>query len=763
MAKVDNFRHWCQKVLPLVYDDSLSYYELLCKMVVYLNDTIDAVNENTDNVASMRTELTEFENNIQGQINTFKSDVNTEVNRFEGVVNSRVAELESFMNNYFDNLDVQNEINNKLDAMAVDGTLTNIMKPYIDTMTAGFDTRLTDATRSANLANERISEIANLPSGSTSGDAEVIDIRVGANGITYQSAGDAVRGQFLQNYNVLNEVAEFITEPVSTNTTTYWEYNIEAGKTYRLTNNTSSVIASTTRNSISGENIDTVGDIASGQFVDFTAEHNANYLRVYATQGGSFTFESMDKRLPVLEKEVHDISSVTDISATSDTTVYSTMNLKAGETIIITNNTSGVINLRTRNSTVGQNVETIGELSAGDTLIFTVGIDAVLLGFYSSSNGTVEVKRGLSGDVAKIQTEIDALDSELSLSGTGNESSYFNLNLKAGEIITIVNTTTGIINARTRNVIDGANVETIGNIGVGETVIHTITADAVYLGFYYSNTGDVTVKRGKIEELSTQIDRKFTIGSGELYTTLRAGIAEAIKYPHSYVFVKNGTYDLCTEFAEEISGSAEYKYGIKLENDVHVVFSSGAYVKAEYDGSDANVTRYFNPFYTGNGGYTIENLNIVAKNTRYCIHDENGGNTGIRTVKILNSQFYFDNTTAPVNYYPQCIGGGNGEHDYIEIVGCYFKSKIAESVATQIVSYHQDGTSSNAQSNVSVRDCYFADLGTFRATFYGTTELVSKAYLCGNTFGSAPYTQQEISGGSAPENYQLIEWNNIVR
>ena len=31
------FRFWCQKVLPLVYDDSLSYYEVLCKVVDYIN------------------------------------------------------------------------------------------------------------------------------------------------------------------------------------------------------------------------------------------------------------------------------------------------------------------------------------------------------------------------------------------------------------------------------------------------------------------------------------------------------------------------------------------------------------------------------------------------------------------------------------------------------------------------------------------------------------------------------------------------------
>ena len=39
------FRFWCQTALPLVYDDSLSYYELLCKVVTYLNKVIEDVNQ----------------------------------------------------------------------------------------------------------------------------------------------------------------------------------------------------------------------------------------------------------------------------------------------------------------------------------------------------------------------------------------------------------------------------------------------------------------------------------------------------------------------------------------------------------------------------------------------------------------------------------------------------------------------------------------------------------------------------------------------
>ena len=46
----DNFKtlkpfvFWCQKILPAVYDDSLSYYELLCKVVDKLNEVINNVN-----------------------------------------------------------------------------------------------------------------------------------------------------------------------------------------------------------------------------------------------------------------------------------------------------------------------------------------------------------------------------------------------------------------------------------------------------------------------------------------------------------------------------------------------------------------------------------------------------------------------------------------------------------------------------------------------------------------------------------------------
>lgn len=95
---LEPFKFWAQKVLPLVYDDSLSYYEVLCKVVEYLNETID-------NVDNMHTEVTGL--------------------------HEAYVQLQNYVNTYFDNLDVQSEINAKLDEMASDGTLSAIILPLI--------------------------------------------------------------------------------------------------------------------------------------------------------------------------------------------------------------------------------------------------------------------------------------------------------------------------------------------------------------------------------------------------------------------------------------------------------------------------------------------------------------------------------------------------------------------------------------------------------------------------------------------------------
>lgn len=57
MAKLEKFRFWCQKVLPLVYDDSLSYYEVLCKVVTYINNIIDEDKEIIEDIEELQNDM----------------------------------------------------------------------------------------------------------------------------------------------------------------------------------------------------------------------------------------------------------------------------------------------------------------------------------------------------------------------------------------------------------------------------------------------------------------------------------------------------------------------------------------------------------------------------------------------------------------------------------------------------------------------------------------------------------------------------------
>lgn len=119
------FRFWCQKVLPLVYDDSLSYYELLCKVVDYLNKTMEDVDHMNTDMDTLYSNFQEF------QERTFR------------IYNELVA----YVNAYFENLDVQEEINNKLDDMVTSGELLELIEPsMIEEISSWLEEHLTPTT-----------------------------------------------------------------------------------------------------------------------------------------------------------------------------------------------------------------------------------------------------------------------------------------------------------------------------------------------------------------------------------------------------------------------------------------------------------------------------------------------------------------------------------------------------------------------------------------------------------------------------------------
>ena len=67
MRDLPYFKFWCQKVIPLVYDDSLSYYEVLCKVVKYINELIESDKEIVDEIDKLKADMT----TVQAWIDNF--------------------------------------------------------------------------------------------------------------------------------------------------------------------------------------------------------------------------------------------------------------------------------------------------------------------------------------------------------------------------------------------------------------------------------------------------------------------------------------------------------------------------------------------------------------------------------------------------------------------------------------------------------------------------------------------------------------------
>lgn len=92
---VPPFMRYCSAIIPSMFDDSLSYYEALCALNNFIqNNLVKVINNN----ATVTEEYIKLAN-----------------------------DLKEYVENYFDNLDVQEEINNKLDAMCEDGTLQSLI------------------------------------------------------------------------------------------------------------------------------------------------------------------------------------------------------------------------------------------------------------------------------------------------------------------------------------------------------------------------------------------------------------------------------------------------------------------------------------------------------------------------------------------------------------------------------------------------------------------------------------------------------------
>ena len=82
LKSVEQFRFWAHKIIPLVYDESLSYYEFLCKVVAKLNEVIEAVDGQNEHIQEFEQAITvlveQYRNDLEGELKDLKNGITHE-------------------------------------------------------------------------------------------------------------------------------------------------------------------------------------------------------------------------------------------------------------------------------------------------------------------------------------------------------------------------------------------------------------------------------------------------------------------------------------------------------------------------------------------------------------------------------------------------------------------------------------------------------------------------------------------------------------
>lgn len=154
---------------------------------------------------------------VNAKLDTFanKLDLSKFEEKVNGSIENQSQNIESFITEVNANLsnkdkkitDLQTSTQSKLDSQ---DTKINDFKAEVNTSLSNQTTSINQTTSVQNskitTLEGRMDTFTRLSEGSTTGDAELQDIRVGANGVTYNNAGDAVRGQYSQLKEDLDEL-----------------------------------------------------------------------------------------------------------------------------------------------------------------------------------------------------------------------------------------------------------------------------------------------------------------------------------------------------------------------------------------------------------------------------------------------------------------------------------------------------------------------------------------------------------------------------
>jgi len=262
------------------------------------------------------------------------------------------------------------------------------------------------------------------------------------------------------------------------------------------------------------------------------------------------------------------------------------------------------------------------------------------------------------------------------------------------------------------------------------------------------------------------ISDTYIIKNGD---SLLHGVISAYNGGFKKIIVQAGTYDLIADYKNEYgneyfssySGAynghahGNYDAGVWLD-DIEITFMAGSKVSCIYDDETQNtdVREYFSAFAVGSNA-VIDGLYLEAENLRYGIHPDFHPNTDNEKIVFKNCDLKHRKSGTHL-HNNQSIGAGLGVHSSWLVENCIFHSDTDHPV----LRIHNN-VSSDAESRITIRNCYVEGNGYILLNSYSTSQHQTVATVSGCSWVTPATVGKETEESN--DNITMIAWNNETR
>ena len=260
---------------------------------------------------------------------------------------------------------------------------------------------------------------------------------------------------------------------------------------------------------------------------------------------------------------------------------------------------------------------------------------------------------------------------------------------------------------------------------------------------YTTNSGWSSWKK-----FNSNAPKTINVGPNEEYTTLKSAIDFANNTENTTIIIHPGVYNPVSEGLTE--------QGYQLKNSMHIIGMSGATIKTELSTLSSSYSPINLNYIEKDAVITIEGITVEETNCRYCIHDEQGGDEDTYPHTYIHKYNNINFISHTQDH--RALGCGMRHYGRVEINNCTFETNTT---TTSACDFHANFTGLNnnkGQNDYSVvyinnSICKNVKIATISDPSPTITVKGVKGFVCGCLTKELPTSNNEAT-------CPMTEWNN---